>query len=184
MNGGWLQIVTAVLLVVIGACQTGEPDRAVGDGGHESSVMGEADRVDVALSTLSVEFGCDEWFKIANPDRTLAFVLRAWSFDAEELRAETRLPSEVWSGEVWLGADLFAGNCGDVFDEDDPVQRIDEIWSVVSGDIVTLRLPEPEVGGPAVVELRDIVIRTADGTRSRMASLTIENPSFWISGGA
>ena len=180
---------SSVLSVVIGlllaatACSGGASDPVVEDGDAVASV-GAADDPVVALSELSIEFGCDEWFKVANETRTVGLVLRAVSLDATELRAESRLPSDHWIGEIWIGADLFATNCGDVFDVDDPVPRIDEVWPVTEAELMVVRLPSRELGGPAAIELRGVVVTGPDGSQIDLGDIEIRNPSFWISGGA
>jgi hypothetical protein len=160
--------------------------RASGPAAHgdEEVANGAADDPVVDLSELSMEFGCDEWFKVANETRTVGLVLRAVSIDPAELRAESRLPSDRWIGEIWVGEDLFATNCGDVFDVDDPVPRIDEVWPVTEAELTVVRLPLREVGGPAAVELRGVVVSGPDGSRIELGDIAIRNPSFWISGGA
>lgn len=134
------------------------------DDGDAAEDDGAADDPLVDLSDLTIEFGCDEWFKVADETRTVGLVLRAVSLDPEVLRTESRLPSDHWIGEIWVGEDLFVTNCGDVFDVNDPAPRIDQVWPVTEAELTVVRLPSRELGGPAAVELRGVVVSGPDGT--------------------
>ncbi len=92
----------------------------------------EAGAIDVA--SLTDDYGCGYGFALGSPAQDLALVIHARG-GAPDLATPVVFPTEGWTAELRVGADLFSNWCDDVIDSSEPVPVVDAVWALTGGTL-------------------------------------------------
>jgi hypothetical protein len=135
--------------------------------------------VEIDIADLSDDYGCGYGFAIGSPGQDLALIIFWNGGNSPDLASPVTFPSERWTGEIWVGADLFSNWCDDVIDETEPAPVVDERWTVVAGTLTFGGEAGVDCGGGAVSgTLTNAEAQSPSGETIELAELDLNNEAW------